>query len=203
MEEQEKYFQVIDIPSAPEFTLVDAENAKVSLSDFKDKVVILNFVFTNCVDVCPIHTAVIADIQEKINITPMKENVQFISITTDPGNDAAEVLNSYGESHNLNPVNWIFLTVPPGASDSMTRDLSNAYNVKFEPMENGQQMHGAVTHIIDRNGRFAGKFHGLKFNTVNAVLYVNGLISNWYTNDEHHSKSTWDQFMEFLFLKDE
>lgn len=75
MEGQEKYFQAIDLKNAPDFKLVDQTGDRASLSDFKDKVVILNFVFTNCQDVCPLHTNVIADIQEKINITPMKENV--------------------------------------------------------------------------------------------------------------------------------
>ena len=200
MEQQEKYFQAMDIANAPEFSLIDVDGAKVSLSDFKDKVVILNFIFTSCTDSCPIHTAVMADIQEKINITPMKDNVQIISITTDPEKDTGEVLKRYSEKFNIDPVNWKFLTIPSGAAESTTRDLSSAYNVKFEPMKDGQQMHGAVTHIIDRNGRFAGKFHGLEFSPVNVVLYVNGLINNWYTNDDHHSKSIWETIKDFLSL---
>jgi hypothetical protein len=50
--------------------------------------------------------------------------------------------------------------------------LSEAYNVRFEPLEDGQQMHGAVTHVIDRGGRFAAKFHGLRFDPLNMVLYI-------------------------------
>jgi len=198
MKGQEKYFQVINIPNAPSFTLVDEIGNSVSLSDFEDKVVILNFIFTNCQDVCPLHSAVIANIQEKINITAMKENVQFITITTDPGNDTSGVLKKYGESHNLDPVNWKFLTAAQSTPESTTRDLSQMYNVRFEPVKDGQQMHGAVTHIIDKDGRFAAKFHGLKFDDLNVVLYVNGLINNWYSDDDHHSKNLWDKFMDFL-----
>ena len=39
-------------------------------------------------------------------------------------------------------------------------------------------MHGVVTHVIDRGGRFAAKFHGMRFDPLNMVLYVNGLTNN-------------------------
>ena len=198
MEDRDKYFQTINLPSAPPFRLRDEAGNTVTLSDFSDKVVILNFVFTNCQDVCPLHTRVIADIQANINKTPMKNDVQFISITTDPGYDTSDILKTYGQTHNLDPINWKFLTVLQGMPNSTTRDLANAYNVKFELVKWGQQMHAAVTHIIDKNGRFAAKFHGLEFDRVNLILYVNGLINNWYANDNHHPKSFWDNLVEFL-----
>ena len=131
-------------------------------------------------------------------MTPMKDNVQFISITTDPKNDSSDVLKKYGQTHKLDPINWKFLTIPEGTPESMTRELSKAYNVRFELVEWGQQMHAAVTHIIDKDGRFAAKFHGLKFGKVNLVLYINGLINNWYAADNHHPKTFWDKFVDFL-----
>jgi protein SCO1/2 len=33
-------------------------------------------------------------------------------------------------------------------------------------------MHAMVTHVIDRGGRFAAKFHGLRFDPTNLVLNV-------------------------------
>jgi protein SCO1/2 len=32
--------------------------------------------------------------------------------------------------------------------------------------------------VIDRGGRWAANFHGLRFESVNLVLYINGLINN-------------------------
>ena len=34
-----------------------------------------------------------------------------------------------------------------------------------------------MTHIIDRQGRWAANFHGLRFKSLNLVLYVNGLTN--------------------------
>jgi protein SCO1/2 len=110
---------------------------------------------------------VIADIQKKINITPMKDRVQFLSITTDPAKDTPDVLKAYGPAHGLDPSSSMFLTTRSGAPEDTTRKLAEKYNLRFEPVENGQQMHGIVTHVIDRGGRFAAKFHGLRFDPLN------------------------------------
>ncbi len=175
MSEKETFFQTVDEPAAPSFDLINAQGELKTLADYEDKIVILNFIFSNCAGVCPLHSARIADIQEKINTTPMKKLVQFISITTDPSNDVGSRLEEYGQTHGLDPINWEFLTKKLDDPEDFTRKLAMEYGVKFQPEEAGQQMHGVVTFIIDRGGRFAAKFHGLKFKPINLILYVNGL----------------------------
>lgn len=176
MGDKEQFFQKIDEPAQP-FELADAEGNPVRLSDFADKIVVLNFIFASCTDVCPLHSELIADVQSKINITPMKDMVQFITVTTDPDVDTPDVLRGYGEAHGLDSTNWTFLTARPGDPEATTRELSEAYNVRFDQLDDGQQMHGVVTNVIDRGGRLAAKFHGLRFDPVNLVLYINGLTN--------------------------
>ncbi len=159
----EKYFQAIDEPAAPPFELANAAGKVVRLSDFGDRIVVLNFIFASCTDFCPLHSELIAEVQNKVNDTPMKDRVQFLTVTTDPAKDTREVLEGYGPLHGLDARNWMFLTTTPGQPEDTTRKLSEEYNVRFEPLEDGQQMHGAVTHVIDRGGRFAAKFHGMRF----------------------------------------
>src|SRR3546814_1706605 len=52
MGSKEKYFQLIDKP-APAFQLLGIGGKSVSLADFTDKVVVLNFVYAGCPEVCP------------------------------------------------------------------------------------------------------------------------------------------------------
>jgi protein SCO1/2 len=183
MTAQEPYFQTIDQP-APPFDLVDGEGNPVSLSDFADKIVVLDFVFASCTDLCPLQSERLAEVQAKINVSPMKDMVEFVTVTTDPAADTPEVMQAYGEAHGLDPANWTFLTIRPADPENATRALSEAYLNTFTPMEDGQQMHGAVFHVIDRGGRLAGKFHGLDFDPMNMVLYINGL-----TNAPHRQQA--------------
>lgn len=174
MGDTEAFFQKIDRP-APLFDLADADGNPVRLSDFAEKIVVLNFIFASCAETCPLHSALIAEIQMKINSTPMKDMVQFITVTTDPGVDTPDVLRGYGAAHGLDPSNWMFLTRRAGDTEAATRDLAQRYDLRFDPLESRQQMHGVVTSVIDRGGRLAAKFHGLRFKPINMVLYVNGL----------------------------
>lgn len=189
--DREKYFQPID-KDTPGFELRDAAGRTVQLADFQDKVVVLHFIYTTCPDVCPLHADRIAQIQEMVNQTAMKDQVQFVSITTDPENDTAEVLRTYGPTHGLDPVNWVFLT---SGSDrpSATRELAERYGHKFTKTEGGYQMHGVVTHVIAREGRWRANFHGLKFNPTNLVLLVNALVNDVPNGHGNEEQSLWDK----------
>jgi len=174
---KEEFFQTIDRP-APAFALVDADGKPVALSDFADRIVVMHFIYAGCPDVCPLHAEKIAEVQQMVNQTPMQDRVQFVTITTDPVNDTPEVLKDYGPAHGLDPANWVFLTAGPDQGEDTTRKLVEAYGHKFMVTGNGLQVHGVVTHVIDRGGRWAANFHGLEFDSLNLVLYVNGLTNN-------------------------
>ena len=102
MSGKEEYFQAIDKP-APPIALRDARGNAVTLDAFSDKVVILHFIYTSCPDVCPLHAEKLAEVQAMINQSPMKDMVQFITITTDPVNDTPEVLEAYGPERGCDP----------------------------------------------------------------------------------------------------
>ena len=196
---KEAYFQSVD-KVAPGFTLQNADGKIISLTDFKGKVVILHFIYTNCPDFCPLHAEKFADIQKMINITPMKAQVQFISITTDPNKDRDQVLRDFGMNHGLDPVNWMFLTTTPEQPEYSTRDLADAYGVPFKiGKKTGEQMHGVVTSIIDQDGHLRARFHSLRFQSLNLVVFVDELIENFYKIPHHNDKPVfWGKLWEWF-----
>jgi protein SCO1/2 len=188
--DKEKFFQAIDKP-APDFTLRDADGNTVRLADLRGKVIVLNFVYASCPDICPLHSERIAEVQAMVNETPMKGQVRFISVTTDPVGDAPEVLREYGPAHGLDSVNWTFLTKMPDQPENATRRLAESYDHKFTKTKDGYQVHGIVTHVIDREGHWRANFHGLKFQPVNLVLFVNALVNDVHPDQGHQTKSFW------------
>jgi len=174
---KEQFFQALD-KETPDFTLSDADGKLYGPADFGGKVVVLYFIFTNCPDVCPLHSEKIAEVQEMVNQTPMRDLVQFVAITTDPENDTPEVMREYGPAHGLDPTNWMFLTTAPGQPEDTTRKLVEAFGSKFLVEEDGTQTHGVVTHIIDMPGRLRANFYGLRFDSANMVLFINALTND-------------------------
>ena len=82
------------IGQAPDFTLTSQDGATVSLHDFRGKVVAIAFIYTYCTDVCPMLTAHMASVQEKLG-SAFGPKIAFVSITVDPERDTPEVLKEY------------------------------------------------------------------------------------------------------------
>jgi protein SCO1/2 len=194
---KEKFFQAID-RAAPDFLLRDASGRAVEFADLRDRIVVLNFVYARCPDICPLHAEKIAEVQGMINATPMRNLVQFITVTTDPKSDTPAVLRTYGPTHGLDSANWTFLTIAPDQGEDTTRRLAEAYGHKFIKSDSGYQTHGVVTHIIDRGGRWAANFHGLRFATVNMVIYLNGLTYASTAKSLQRNESFWE-YLKGLF----
>lgn len=194
--DKEQFFQAVDRES-PSFTLQDADGKIVSNSDLRGKYLVVNFIYSGCPDVCPLHAERIAQIQEMVNDTPMKDMVRFISITTDPTNDSGEVLLDYGAIHGLDPVNWIFLTATPGQPEDTTRRLAESFGHKFKKSDDGYQLHGIVTHVIDWDGRWRANFHGLRFGKTNFVVFLNAL-TNAQVPHAHKEQSLWDRITNWF-----
>jgi protein SCO1 len=195
--DREKYFQPVD-KDAPHFTLQTADGRPVTLADFRGKVVVLHFIYASCPDVCPLHADRIAEVQDLINQSPMKEHVRFISITTDPSRDTPDVLRDYGRAHKLDPVNWVFLTTRPDQPEDTTRKLAADFGHRFDKTEDGYQIHGIVTHVIDKQGHWRANFHGLKFEPTNLVVFVNALVNDVAKPHGHSEPGLWDKIMRLL-----
>lgn len=188
---REQYFQPID-KIAPSFALQDAAGHAVNLTDFRGKVVILHFIYTNCPDVCPLHAERIAEVQAMVNLSPMKSQVEFVTITTDPSKDRGDLLSAYGRAHGLDPVNWVFLTTKPDQPEDTTRKLAEQFGHRFDKTADGHQAHGIVTHVIDKEGRWRANFHGLKFEPSNLVIFSNALVND-FEKHPHSQPSLWDR----------
>lgn len=194
---KEKYFEIKDA-APPEFALEYADGRTVTLADLRGKVIVLHFIYTRCPDVCPLHAEKIAEIQKMINITPMKDQVEFISITTDPENDIPSVLRSYGPLHGLDSSNWRFLTKRKDDPEDATRILAERFGHGFDKTKDGLQIHGIVTHVIDQKGYWRGNFHGLQFSTVNLVVFVNGLINTQIPHHNEGNESIWNHIRSWF-----
>lgn len=92
----------------PNTVLIDHEGQEKKFFDdlIKDKVVVINFIYTTCPDVCPMETAQMAQVSRVLG-DRVGNDVHLISITIDPEHDTPEVLKEYRERFSAN---WSFYT---------------------------------------------------------------------------------------------
>jgi len=77
----------------------------------KDKIFVISFLFTTCRDICPLATARLAELQEKLGDS-MGRDIFFYSLSIDPETDTPERLKEYAKTFGAGP-GWLFLTGKP------------------------------------------------------------------------------------------
>lgn len=77
----------------------------------KGKIVVVNFIYTSCRDVCSLATARLAQVREMLG-DRVGRDIFFYSITLDPALDGPEVLKKYAANFHTGP-GWLFLTGTP------------------------------------------------------------------------------------------
>ena len=79
--------------AAPELALDATDGAPFKLAKYRGKVVVLEFGYTHCVDVCPVSLAVLAQARKKLG--KAGADVQVVFVTVDPERDSVAHLRSY------------------------------------------------------------------------------------------------------------
>jgi protein SCO1/2 len=96
---------------SPTFDLVDQTGRPFSSSHLSGKVVIANFIFTTCTDICPLLTATMSQVRDQLRgANLLGEKAVIVSFTVDPENDTPDALRVYGERFGAVPTEWRFLT---------------------------------------------------------------------------------------------
>ena len=90
-------FKNIDITGSTafgkDFSLVDPDGKVRTLADFKGKVVVMFFGYTQCPDVCP---TTLTEMQQVMALMgPQSDKVQVLFVTVDPERDTAAILKQY------------------------------------------------------------------------------------------------------------
>lgn len=84
------------------------------------RLVMLNVIFTNCDDACPLITRKLKEVRAAMD-EDLARQVYFISLSSDAERDTPEALKAFADKHGVDSPNWIFLT---GDKANMDRVLA-------------------------------------------------------------------------------
>jgi protein SCO1 len=159
------------IGPAPDFTLTNQDGKRVALKDLRGKVLAITFIFASCADTCPLLTAKMAGIQDRLGAA-FGRKVNFLSITVDPERDTPEVLKQYAEGHKANPAGWAFLTGTPAE----IRDVAKRYGIYSKKTSRGDVDHTFLTSLVDRYGILRVQYMGVKFKPDEMLRDIQSLV---------------------------
>ena len=146
-------FKAIDITGADYaqgFQLTDFNGRPRSLADYKGKVVVVFFGFTQCPDVCPTTMNEMAQVKKLLGTDGDKLQVVFISI--DPERDTPEVLKAYMGS--FDPTFTGLYAASPDALAALAKDFKIYYKKVDGKTPTSYSMdHTAASYVYDPQGR--------------------------------------------------
>jgi protein SCO1/2 len=151
LDSKEAFFN-IDITGADYatgFKLQDHNGKERSLADFKGKVVVLFFGYTQCPDVCPTAMAELAEVKKKLGKDG--ERLQGLFVTLDPERDRPELLKAY--MVNFDP-SFLALRGNPEQTAEVARHYKLFYK-KVEGRSAGSYTldHSTGSYVYDTQGR--------------------------------------------------
>jgi protein SCO1/2 len=132
------------------FSLLDSNGNTKTMADYKGKVGVVFFGFTQCPDVCPI---TLTEMDEALKLLgPEADKVEVIFITVDPERDTASVLAQYVPAFNPR-----FIGLRPADEaglEKLAKDF-RIYYKKVPGLKPGSYTmdHSAGSYVLDQNGQ--------------------------------------------------
>lgn len=143
----------------PDFALTNQDDKRVSLHQYRGKVLLVTFIYTRCPfpEFCPRMSSNFNEIYKQLEKNP---STQLLSISFDPENDKPKVLREYGFSvaHTHDPSlfqRWAF-AVPSAAALPKIEDF---FALTVKP-EGGMLTHNLSTAVIGPDGKIVKWYHG-------------------------------------------
>lgn len=157
----------------PNVTLITQDGTAVHFYDdlLKGKIVVIDLIYTHCVDSCPLETARLAQVQKMLGDRVGKD-IFFYSITIDPKRDTPEVLKDYAEKYHVGP-GWTFLTGKAADIELISKKLG----MYSDPDPNNRDGHAPVVLL---GNEATGQW--MQDTATDNPRFMANLISNWLNN---------------------
>jgi len=133
----------------------DGETVRFFDDVLRDKVVVINFVFTNCQGACPLMTFKLSQVRDQFE-GEIGDPLQFVSLSIDPERDTPAAMKAFAQEHKADHEGWVWLTGNPDHLDveshstmMLAGNVSAAHWVKIQPYEMPPQIVQKVALLLE------------------------------------------------------
>jgi protein SCO1/2 len=128
---------------APDFTLTDGPTGQVvSLGALRGNVILLTFLYTSCLDVCPLTADVIRAARDRMGTAA--RDVAFIAVSVDPAGDTPATTRRFVSEHGLDST----LRYLIGSQAALSR-VWQAYGIG-QAVSTKDVLHSDAIYLIDK-----------------------------------------------------
>lgn len=132
-----------------EFRLKDHQGKDRTLADFRGKLVVMFFGYTQCPDVCPTTMAEMSAVMQKLGA--QSDQVQVLFVTLDPQRDTQTLLNAYVPAFDSR---FLGLYGDAAEIDKLAKGLKVFYQkVPGKTPDSYTLDHTAGSYVFDQQGR--------------------------------------------------
>jgi cytochrome oxidase Cu insertion factor (SCO1/SenC/PrrC family) len=97
--------------TTPAFQLTDQSGATFDSQSLLGRVTLLDFIYTDCTDACPMLSATFQEAQRKLAAANLLgSKIMLVSLSVDPQHDTPTVLAEYGQQFKADSSSWKMLT---------------------------------------------------------------------------------------------
>lgn len=142
----------------PAFDLIERRQAPLRLADLRGKVWVADFMYTSCVEICPLQSAEMARLQAAF---ANHADLRLVSISVDPQRDTPAVLSAYAEKFRADPQRWLFATGEPDAVARLAQEGFRLSAASYAPADGDADytfIHSNRFVLVDRQGRIRGYY---------------------------------------------
>ena len=100
----------------------DGETVRFFDDVLKDKVVVINFIFTNCKGACPLITHKLTLVRDGLE-GKIGDPIQFVTLSLDPTRDTPAAMKEFAKTHHADHEGWTFLTGKSENLDNIIKRL--------------------------------------------------------------------------------
>ena len=164
----------------PEFTLTDQTGRPFASSELAGKVMVGNFIFTSCTDICPLLSGTMARIRDELRSARLLgDKALLVSFSVDPERDTPAVLAEYGARFDADPAEWKLLTGDRRQIDEL---LTTGYKVGAPPRIPRPGVAPEIAHtnrfaVVDPRGQVRALLSGDDLDVPKLVEEVRRLAS--------------------------
>ena len=142
----------------PAFHMMDQKGRDQTNLSYIGQVVVMNFIFTRCKDVCPTLSAQMSRFQNDLQPSLQRDTIQLISLSVDPYYDTSQILDEYADNFSADSEYWHFLTGEKENLPLLLQQFQQAYEITDPNPENPSILHSEKFILFDQNGDIRGFF---------------------------------------------